>query len=225
MIRKTAILIFANTAEKEAERKGFLSAEIFSALNKHTFKIVEKSNIPYFHISENNQVGCTFGERFANAIASIFYKGFENVITIGNDTPHLKTQHLLNTLQKLATKDMVLGPSKDGGFYLMGIKSNHFNKEMFLNLPWQTNSLRQSLSQLLNSKNLNTLFLEPLNDIDSKEDLQFIIHSSRAFSSTILKLLQELFFACMPSFYLQQVHYSATSFSQNFNKGSPIKVA
>ena len=83
---KTAILIFANSAAKEVERKEFLSTEIFSALNKQTLKKAKKSKLPYFVVSEKEQIGISFGERFTNAIDLIFKKGFDNVIYSGVTT-------------------------------------------------------------------------------------------------------------------------------------------
>ena len=222
MNQKTAILIFANSAEKEVERKSFLSAEVFAALNSHTLKTVEKSGIDYFHISEKQQIGTSFGERFSNAINAIFNKGFNNVITIGNDTPHLKTHHLVDTLHQLETKDVVLGPSKDGGFYLMGIKKAQFNKETFIELPWQTNRLHKSIATIAATKNLEVQFLELLNDIDSKEDIRFILNSFKAIPEFILKLLQKLFFTFKSTFFLENFSTLKTSFSKNYNKGSPI---
>jgi len=222
MNQKTAILIFANSAEKEVERKSFLSAEIFSALNKRTLNTVEKSGIDYFLISEKQQVGNTFAERFSNAIETIFNKGFKNVITIGNDTPHLKAHHLLDTYHQLEKKDLVIGPSKDGGFYLMGIKKEHFCKKEFLKLPWQTNRLHSSVSSIANTQNLEIQFLELLNDIDSKDDIQFILDSFKAIPLSILKLLQKLFFTIKSTFFEANFSTLQTSFTRNFNKGSPI---
>ncbi|AUC86366.1 DUF2064 domain-containing protein [Polaribacter sp. ALD11] len=222
MNQKTAILIFANSAEKEVERKSFLSTDVISALNTQTLKTVEKSGITYFHISEKQQVGTSFGERFSNAIEGIFDKGFKNVITIGNDTPHLKAQHLVDTLHRLEKNDLVLGPSKDGGFYLMGIKKTHFNKETFIELPWQTNRLHKKIVNIATSKNLEIRFLELLNDIDSKEDIQFIIDSFKAIPLSILQLLQKLFFTIKIAFFQEEFSILNTSFFRNFNKGSPL---
>ncbi|WP_343330609.1 DUF2064 domain-containing protein [Polaribacter staleyi] len=222
MNKKTAILIFANSAEKEVERKSFLSADVFSALNAQTLKLVEKSGIAYFLISEKQQTGTSFGDRFSNAIQGVFNKGFDNVITIGNDTPHLKTHHLIDTLQQLETKELILGPSRDGGFYLMGIQKAHFDKESFIKLPWQTNRLHKSIASIATSKNLEIQFLELLNDIDSKEDIQFILDSFKAIPLSILKLLQKVFFSIKIAFFKVDFSTLQTSFSKNFNKGSPI---
>lgn len=222
MKNQTAILIFANSAEKEAERKSFLSTEVIATLNTHILKTVEKSGIEYFHFSEDEQVGNNFGERFTNAIQTVFNKGFENIITIGNDTPHLKTHHLTDTLHQLEKKDLILGPSKDGGFYLMGIKKEHFHKETFLKLPWQTNHLHKAISSITNSKKLEISFLEILHDIDSQEDIQLIINSFKEIPISILILLQKLFFRIKNTFFEEFIRFFKTSFSQNSNKGSPI---
>jgi hypothetical protein len=222
MIKNTAILIFANSTEKEAERKSFLSADVFSALNKQTLKTVKKSGIEYFHFSEKNQVGNSFGDRFTNAIDAIFKKGFNNVITIGNDTPHLKTSHLVETLHQLKKKDLVLGPSKDGGFYLMGIKKAHFSKETFLKLPWQTSKLQNCISSIIASKNLTIRFLEILIDLDSKDDLKTIINSFKAIPKSILTILK-IFIFIQKQFFLDFIINIKNTFSTpNFNKGSPL---
>lgn len=221
MKNKTAILIFANSAEKEAERKSFLSVDVFYALNTQTLKTVKKSGIDYFLVSEKQQIGNSFGERFSNAIESVFNNGFENVISVGNDTPHLKTHHLVDTLHQLEKKDFILGPSKDGGFYLMGIKKKHFNKETFLKLPWQTNRLQKSISSIANKNHLEINFLEPLNDLDTKEDLKTILNSFKEIYLSILKLLQKLFFKIKNTFLEEFVLFSETLYAQNLNKGSP----
>ncbi len=221
MIQQTAILIFANSAQKEAERKSFLSKEAFSKLNAQTLKIVRKSGISYFHFSENQQVGDSFGERFTNAIESILNKGFQNIITIGNDTPHLKTKHLLETQKQLEQKDLILGPSKDGGFYLMGIKKEHFNKEVFLKLPWNKSNLRKAVAKVSRVKKLKIDFLELLNDIDKKQDIKYIINSFKTIANWLLKLLLYLVFDVKQIAHQSKIIVLEILFSKPFNKGSP----
>ena len=221
MIQQTAILIFANSAQKEAERKSFLSKEAFSKLNAQTLKIVRKSGIRYFHFSENQQVGDSFGERFTNAIESILNRGFQNIITIGNDTPHLKTKHLLETQKQLEQKDLILGPSKDGGFYLMGIKKEHFNKEVFLKLPWNKSNLRKAVAKVSRVKKLKIDFLELLNDIDKKQDIKYIINSFKTIANGLLKLLLYLVFDVKQIAHQSKIIVLEILFSKPFNKGSP----
>jgi len=110
MNKKIAILIFANSAEYEAKQKPFQSSEVlFDVLNAQILKVVKNTGLPYFLSSEKNQIGATFGERFTNAIESIYNRGFEAVVTIGNDTPHLQTKHILTAVHQLKQNDIVLG--------------------------------------------------------------------------------------------------------------------
>ena len=125
---------------------------------------VKKTGLPYFHFSEKEQQGNSFGERYIHAIQSVYNKGFENIITIGNDTPHLQTRHLVETAEKLQNNPIVLGPSKDGGYYLMGLRKSHFDTALFLKLPWQTSSLNRKILLLL--CNLKIFKLEWLANID-----------------------------------------------------------
>lgn len=222
MKNKTAILIFANSGQKDAERKNFFSEDLFTALNKQTLAIVKKTGLPFFLFSEKEQNGTTFGDRFSNAIEAVFNKGFKSVITIGNDTPHLKSKHLKETSQKLNSNDLVLGPSKDGGFYLMGIKKAHFNKKTFLNLPWQTSKLQKCITSILKVKKLKINFLEVLHDIDAKEDIKVILESFRTIPTLLLKLLKTFTSSSKTFFEIPIFNVKKTFYTPNSNKGSPL---
>lgn len=104
----------------------------------------------------------------------------------------------------------------------MGIKKKHFQKETFLKLPWQTNRLQKCISSIADKNHLEINFLEPLNDLDRKEDLKTIINSFKKISFSILKLLQKLFFKIKNTFLKEFIFFSETSYAQNLNKGSPI---
>ena len=122
----TAILIFANSSQKEAEQKSILGAEkLFSYFNKQILEKVQKTELPYFIYSEKEQEGTTFGARFTNAIADVFSKGFTQIISVGNDTPSLKVTDILKAHHELQHNDVVIGPATDGGIYLLGIQKQH----------------------------------------------------------------------------------------------------
>ncbi|MDO5969752.1 DUF2064 domain-containing protein [Flavivirga aquimarina] len=220
---KTAILVFANSAEKEAVLKPFISSkEVFEALNAQTLNIVKKAGLPYFLYSEKQQVGNTFGERFTNAIQSVYNEGFDTVITVGNDTPHLTTNHLRKTVKKLQKHDIVLGPSTDGGFYLMGLKKSHFKAETFLKLPWKTSNLSRSIAKLNASKKVNITYLEVLTDLDTISDVKIISDSFRKLSAHIKQLLN-IFISIEKKIVFNHL-FPIENFilQQQFNKGSPI---
>ena len=219
---KTAILIFAHSAEYEATVKPFLySKEVFESLNQRTLALVQKTNLPYFIVTEKEQVGATFGARFTNAIQSIYDLNFDAVIAIGNDTPHLKLNQLKTAHKNLYTNDIVLGSSFDGGFYLLGIKKEHFDAQLFLKLPWQSQNLNGALSKLFTVNAVKVAYLEKLRDIDSLDDIKKLFDSFQAVYNSLFKLLMivlsniktTIFSIQVPSLYLYQSNFT--------NKGSP----
>ncbi|MFC7358060.1 DUF2064 domain-containing protein [Jejudonia soesokkakensis] len=225
MNKNTAILIFANSAKQESSDKRFTNSEaLFEALNKQTIAKVKRSGLPYFHFSEKEQQGASFGERYTNAIQFVYDQGFDNIITIGNDTPHLQTSQLVKTAQALETNPIVLGPSRDGGYYLMGLHKSQFNTETFLKLPWQTSQLTQSISRLLSAKKINVVFLQVLQDIDSVSDVKVLIDSFRKFSEKINALLLSIITS--EKSIVQKIYFLLPSFQKEnyFNKGSPLQL-
>ena len=220
--KKTAILIFAQSAEKDAAQKSFgPSTQLFEALNLETLRKVQQSSIPYFHFSDKEQTGDSFGERFVNAVQAIYDKGFDKVITIGNDSPQLKTTHLLEAEMRLNEGKTVLGPTLDGGFYLMGLHKNNFDSTLFLRLPWQRFGLFNQISTLLGTNNSSIHLLPVLQDIDNQKDITSLLNFTQSITKFLMRVFSSLLIkikAPIPKKALK--HESLLSFSL-FNKGSP----
>jgi len=218
---KTAILIFANSAEKEIISKSFSDKSLFETLNTQTLNIAKKTGLAYFLFSEKQQIGNSFGERFTNAIQSVYDKGFDTVITIGNDTPHLTSKHILKTVEKLKQHTVVLGPSTDGGFYLMGLNKSQFKKELFLKLPWQTSKLSRSITKLTSSNKLAISYLEVLTDIDTASDIKLVIDSYKTLSKAIYRLLLQSLSIVKKVISYHCINLENFILNPQFNKGSP----
>lgn len=169
----TAILFFSRTAQAEAQAKplvlGKTSAQKVADLAiQQAKKTALATGLPVFHVSEKQQYGNTFGERFANAFEDIYVQGFENVIAIGNDCLTLTADNILNAEELLATTPSVLGPTFDGGVYLIGFQKKSFSKDVFKSIDWQTEKVFSQLSLL----NENIKLLPILSDIDTFQDLK-----------------------------------------------------
>lgn len=221
-LQQTAILIFANSAEVDARTKSTIAKpELFDELTAHTLQIVKQSNLPFFHISEKHQHGNTFGERFSNAIQSIYDRGYENIITVGNDSPELCAHHLIEANKQLNLGKTVLGPALDGGFYLMGLHHSNFDAQLFQKLPWQRVGLFSKISKLLGTNNSTLFTLPMLRDIDILEDITVLLSRFRRIPNTIFKILAALINRNIRFFEMhipkQEMHFITFS----FNKGSP----
>ncbi len=150
---KTAILLFSRSAEAEGQEKRIFSRKaksagkmLFQDLISNAHHRAKATGLPVFWIDEHNQVGANFGQRIANAFESVYKQGYTKVIAIGNDCPDLNTHILLEAAEKLNKHKLVLGPTQDGGSYLIGMQKDAFQKENFEVLPWQTASLYQALA-------------------------------------------------------------------------------
>ena len=119
----------------------------------------------YFH--KDGQEGDDLGERMANALRKSFANGAKKVIIIGSDLYDISSELIEQGFEALETHQTVIGPAKDGGYYLIGM--NGTNSEVFKGKNWGTSSvLQDTLSNL--SPNL-TFLLDEKNDIDQLEDL------------------------------------------------------
>ncbi|MFC6268698.1 TIGR04282 family arsenosugar biosynthesis glycosyltransferase [Frigoriflavimonas asaccharolytica] len=221
-VSKTAILIFANSAKYEASKKRFYKAELlFDELNASIENKVQQTKIPYFIITEKEQIGTKFGQRFSNAIQSIFDKGYDSIITLGNDTPHIQPKDIIEAYQNLASNKTTIGASHDGGFYLLGISKTNFDQLNFQDLPWQTSSLFGTITKNFLAKNIQFSRLKSLIDIDNLRDAEKVLHHSH-FISKVLKLI------LISVFYIDsKINFHLFSFKNDiyrlyyYNKGSP----
>ena len=222
MQNKTAVLIFANSTQQEIENKEIrASFQLFEKLNSRVLRTVKRSGLPYFLITEKEQTGNSFGEKFTFALQQVFEQGFENVISIGNDTPQLSLSHLKRTARTLESNKMVLGPSRDGGFYLMGIHKSLFDKEQFLKLPWQTGRLARCVKRLIGKTSEKIQYLEVLKDIDTEDDLFSILHIFKGITAQLRSLILQIVEKASAEVFFKSPITIEIRFSLLFNKGSP----
>jgi len=112
------------------------------------------------------------GLRMQAAFEEMFANGCELCCIIGSDAPDLPLSYILEAYQLLATQqtDAVFGPSRDGGYYLLGLRQ--VCPQLFTNIPWSTvDVLEQSLSAARDS-GLTASLLPEWQDIDTVEGLQ-----------------------------------------------------
>lgn len=114
------------------------------------------------------QEGKDLGERMLNAFKTSFLKGYKKVIIIGSDLYDLTSNQINEAFEKLNSHDFVIGPAKDGGYYLLGMKS--LEPKIFKNKNWGSSSVRKETIDNLKEKSIFSL--TELNDIDIYEDIE-----------------------------------------------------
>ncbi|MEP6717443.1 MAG: DUF2064 domain-containing protein, partial [Terriglobia bacterium] len=93
-------------------------------------------------------------------------------IAVGADSPTLAIAHIGAALELIRTNDAVVGPSIDGGFYLLALRQ--CPPGLFDSVPWSTAGTRQALMRRLEEHGFTIAQLEPLFDIDTPADLRFL---------------------------------------------------
>lgn len=116
------------------------------------------------------QAGDDLGERMAHAFAQAFADGTRRVVLIGTDTPALERGHVLQAFQALRTHDLVIGPARDGGYYLVGLAAPR--PELFRGIAWSTPSVCAATLARAAAHGLRTHALPELCDVDTLADLR-----------------------------------------------------
>lgn len=118
--------------------------------------------------SKKLQKGDDLGVKMYNAFTEVFSLGYDQAIIIGSDMHDLNTEDLNNAFSELEDHDYVIGPAKDGGYYLLGMKQP--NQAIFNKKQWGKDAvLKDTLEDL---KNENVKKLEERNDVDYYSDIR-----------------------------------------------------
>ncbi|GAB4293588.1 MAG: hypothetical protein Kow0098_14560 [Ignavibacteriaceae bacterium] len=142
-----------------------------------------------FFISPQN--GDSLGERMSSAFRLLFGARFRKVIIIGTDNPALNVDILNNAFQVLDEKDIVIGPSNDGGYYLLGMTK--FYQQLFDNIQWSSESVMRRTLVKISDLGLSVGVLNTLTDIDTIEDIKEIISSdSEKIPQRLLMLMKSV---------------------------------
>src|SRR5437762_5693470 len=120
------------------------------------------------------QRGETLGERLVNAATDLLSNGFDAVCLINSDSPTLPCE-ILKTAASLLAQDgdrVVLGPSEDGGYYLIGLKHPHHG--LFERIAWSTAEVLAHTIERAADINLPVELLPTWYDVDDAATLRLL---------------------------------------------------
>lgn len=196
MKRQTAILFFSRDAQSEALNKHFMGVgehekniQIAQLLINDTLLHLQDSGLDIVQINQHQQRGATFGERLKNAFQDVFSLGYEYVIAVGNDTPELRFVEWNSVLTKLKTQ-IVLGPTDQGGLYLIGLSKGVYKKIPFETFDWQTTLIVDEWLNYCFDRGISVTNLAYAHEINQKEDVQWFLNTSNLRWSFIRALLE-----------------------------------
>ena len=114
------------------------------------------------------QGGGDLGQRLGAAFAHHFRSGAERVAIIGSDCPHVTRADILDAWAKLDEHELVLGPAKDGGYWLIALRQSQ--PELFRDIPWSTDRVLETTLERAQESGLRPELLRELSDVDTLED-------------------------------------------------------
>lgn len=115
------------------------------------------------------QNGNDLGEKMHNAFTEGFKNGYERICIIGTDCFELSEGIVKQAFDQLHTNDAVIGPAKDGGYYLLGMKK--LIPELFKNKTWSSDTVATDTIQNFKDLRLSYAQLAVLTDVDEQKDL------------------------------------------------------
>lgn len=126
------------------------------------------------HVERRAQPTGDLGAKLVGALETSFADDGERVVVIGTDSPTLPDDVLTAAFHDLAEVDVVLGPTRDGGYYMIGIRRAAWpvGRALFRDVPWSSDAVFRTTLERAGSANLPTRVLPGWYDIDRVADLE-----------------------------------------------------
>ena len=123
------------------------------------------------------QIGTDLGERLASATQWAAEHKYTKILLVGSDSPTLPISYISKAFTLLDSRDIAIGPSTDGGYYLIGFSVETLETtvpRIFEEIAWSTADVFQQTVASIRSLKATLGLLPPWYDIDTAEDLVFL---------------------------------------------------
>ena len=191
-MHKKAIILFTKNPElgkvktRLAKTLGDSKAlEIYKKLLLHTQQIVAPILVDKFIFYSEEKIekdawsneiyykkvqkGFDLGDRMKNAFQELFELNYNSICIIGSDCFELNSETINDAFKSLKNNDIVIGPTFDGGYYLLGM--NKLHSHLFENIVWSTETVFEETIFKIEKNNLSKEILVKLNDVDEEIDV------------------------------------------------------
>ena len=117
------------------------------------------------------QKGEDLGARMSHAFTKLL-SDYDKVVIVGSDCPQLTKEHIDSAFKSLQETDIVIGPTYDGGYYLLGMKHPH--SFLFTDMKWSTDEVFSTSMKRIFEQEHTLTQLQMLSDIDVEDDLKYM---------------------------------------------------
>jgi hypothetical protein len=125
------------------------------------------------------QRGRSMGQMLKNAFIDSYSIGFRGAIVIASDCPDLPEEILKEAVASLENHDAVIGPSPDGGYYIIGFTTNAFSPETFDGVSWSTEKVFKETVSKLKCQGQTVQILPEWRDVDTLADLKDLFERNK----------------------------------------------
>ena len=122
----------------------------------------------YFYKQEGNDLGT----RMHNAFLWGKRSGAKRMVIIGSDSPTLPVQYIQQAFKSLTAHDVVLGPSRDGGYYLIGLIRP--DVDLFKDVAWSLDQVFKKTVENAQKLKMRVHILKEWHDVDDAESLKYL---------------------------------------------------
>ncbi len=179
-------LIGELSAEEAARLHGAFVDDLVERLREGPYDlriawaVEEGAALPTAAVAGLRQRGADLGERLYRGLRACA-ADHAMVAAIGSDHPDLPLARLEEAFDRLAGgESVVLGPARDGGYYLIGLRSERLRHELFADIDWSTSRVLGQTVERCRSAGVEPTLLEPWADVDEPADLQRLAASLTA---------------------------------------------
>jgi rSAM/selenodomain-associated transferase 1 len=127
------------------------------------------TSFDYFRQSQGD-----IGQKMNYAFTRVFQDGAPSAILIGSDIPDLSATIIKQGYSSLKSSEIVIGPSRDGGYYLIGCTAknkHHLLPLLFENMAWSSPNVFSTTINRLEKADISYTLLPVLQDIDHPRDI------------------------------------------------------
>ncbi len=135
------------------------------------------SEVP-FDVHSRSQAEGDLGARLAAAFDDLIFAPGDHALVLGSDVPGLDATHVDDAFAALDRHDIVLGPSRDGGYWCIGLTWK--DAELFRDIPWSTSQVLARTVERARDTNRKVAFAQWLDDLDTPADLATLIGATAA---------------------------------------------
>lgn len=204
MKNKVCVIMFVKSAERGMVKSRLATSvgedvvlDLYKCFVNDLIKMLKQGKYPlkiFFYPPDSKQVviewlgterflvpqrGDNLGDRMKNAFDLVFSQGFDRALLIGSDSPDLPNLFIDEALEALKDYDAVVGPSHDGGYYLIAFTRDTFLAQVFSGINWGTSEVLEQTMGVLRKTNLTVYTLPAWRDIDTIDDLKALFRESR----------------------------------------------